>query len=163
MSKTNDPSGTAIKVVKHPRLAWLIRKGAIWFNIVLYRKTAKIHKHLKGLANYRLFRYEDLLFDPEKTLRELCAFIEVDFTEAMLEPQSGRHDHQPSSLTGKRQKAFDREAAIRWRKVISPLDDMIISGLTKRSMRILGYNPATHPIFEEHQSSDKQTQPTTVS
>jgi hypothetical protein len=149
MSKTNDPSGTALKVVEHPRLAWLIRKGAIWFNIVLYRKTAKIHKKLKRLANYRLFRYEDLLFDPERTLRELCAFIEVDFTEAMLEPQSGRHDHQPSSLTGKRQKGFDPEAAVRWQKVISSLDNILISCLTRGSMRKLGYNPRTHPIFRK--------------
>jgi hypothetical protein len=93
----------------------------------------------------------------------LCTFIEVDFTEAMLEPQSGRHDHQPSSLTGKRRKSCDREAAIRWRRVISPLDDLIISGLTKRSMRALGYDPARHPIFEENQSPGKQAVPTTVS
>ena len=119
MSKTNDPSGTAIKVVEHPRLGWFIRKAAVWFAIAQYRQTAKIHKQLKSLANYRLFRYEDLLFDPEETLRELCSFIEVPFSEAMLEPQSGRHDHQPSSLTGKRKRAFDPEAATRWRDVIS--------------------------------------------
>ncbi len=30
MSKTNDPSGTAIKVLQHPRTAWLIKKLSVW-------------------------------------------------------------------------------------------------------------------------------------
>lgn len=147
MSKSNDPSGTAIKVVEHPRFAWLIRKLAVWSTIAQYRLSAKRHLQFKGLRNYRLFRYEDLLADPESVLRELCDFIETDFRDEMLEPQRGRHEHQPSSLTGKRQKAFDPAAATRWRKVISRVDYWLVSSLTRGSMRKLGYNPKTHPIF----------------
>jgi hypothetical protein len=151
MSKSNDPAGTAIKVVEHPRLAWFIRKAAVWFTIIQYRLTAKLHSRFRELRNYKLFRYEDLLAEPERVLRELCDFIEVDFTEDMLEPQKGQHEHQPSSLTGKRQKAFDPEAATRWKTVISPIDNLIICCLTKRSMKKLGYNPKTHPIFRKAQ------------
>ena len=163
MSKTNDPSGTALKILEHPRLAWFIKKAAIWFVIAQYRWTARLHLKYKGLPNYRLFRYEDLLFDPERTLRELCSFIEVPFSAAMLEPQSGRHEHQPSSLTGRRRKAFDPAAASRWREVISPFDNRIISALTKNSMKALGYNPATHPIFQKNQPSGNEIQRTPVS
>jgi len=147
MSKTNDPSGTAMKVLEHPRLAWLIRRLAVWFVIAQYRWTSQVHIRFKHLTNYRLFRYEDLLAAPETVLRELCEFIEVDFTEDMLEPQKGRHEHQPSSLTGKRQKAFDASAAVRWQAVISAFDKWIITVLTKQSMKRLGYDPKTHPIF----------------
>jgi hypothetical protein len=147
VSKSNDPSGTAIKVLEHPRVGWLIRKLAVWSTIAQYRLSAKMHLQLEGLNNYRLFRYEDLLADPERALRELCDFIETDFSEEMLEPQKGRHEHQPSSLTGKRQKAFDPAAATRWRSVISRADYWLISSLTRRSMKQLGYNPKTHPIF----------------
>ena len=45
---------------------------------------------------------------PEKTLRELCQFIEVEFLEDMLEPQKGKHEHQPSSLTGNSRKHLTR-------------------------------------------------------
>ena len=107
MSKTNDPSGTAITTVRHPRLAWLIKKASVWITISRYRLAARLHVRFKRMKNYRLFRYEDLLAEPEKTLRELCAFIDTEFVETMLAPQKGRHEHQPSSLTGKRQKAFD--------------------------------------------------------
>jgi hypothetical protein len=147
MSKTNDPSGTAIKIVQHRRLAWLIRKMGVWFVIAQYRRTARIHRRFRHLGNYKLFRYEDLLADPEKTLRDLCEFIGAEFTRDLLHPEAGIHLHQPSSLTGKQKKAFDPSAAVRWQDVISAFDKWLITALTKRSMRTLGYDPATHPIF----------------
>jgi len=147
MSKTNDPSGTALSILEHPRLAWPIRKIAVWFVISQYRWTARLHARFKDLGNYRLFRYEDLLAQPEKVLRELCEFIGTDFTEDMLEPQKGRHEHQPSSLTGKQQKAFDVNAAIRWQTRIPAFDKWLITTLTRASMKQMGYNPETHPIF----------------
>lgn len=149
MSKSNDPSGTAIKVVEHPHFAGLIRKVMVWLTIVQYRLSAELHLRFKKLSNYRLFRYEDLLAEPEKVLRELCMFIEIDFSEKMLGPEKGRHEHQPSSLTGKRQKAFDPKAAIRWQTVISRVDYWLITSLTRGSMRKLGYNPRIHPIFRQ--------------
>jgi hypothetical protein len=147
MSKTNDPSGTALRILQHPRLAGLIRKMAEWFVIAQYRWTARLHLRFKNVRNYRLFRYEDLLAEPEKTLRELCDFIGTEFTQDMLQPQKGRHEHQPSSLTGKQQKSFDASAAVRWQTVISPFDRWIITALTKQSMKSLDYDPETHPIF----------------
>jgi hypothetical protein len=153
MSKTNDPSGTAVKVLQHPRLAWFIRKLAIWFVIIQYRWTARLHVRFRNLSKYRLFRYEDLLAEPERTLKELCKFIDVEFTDGLLHPETGHHEHQPSSLTGKQQKAFDVSAAVRWQEAIPPFDKWLITILTKRSMKILGYDPDIHPIFRLEQHS----------
>jgi hypothetical protein len=153
MSKTNDPSGTAVKVLQHPRLSWLIRKLAIWFVIVQYRWTARLHVRFRKLSKYRLFRYEDLLAEPERTLKELCKFIEVEFTEDLLHPERGHHEHQPSSLTGKQQKAFDVSAALRWQGAISPVDKWFITTLTKRRMKIMEYDPDNHPIFRLNRQS----------
>jgi hypothetical protein len=147
MSKTNDPSGTVIKILEHPRLAWLIRKLSVWLVIAQYRRTARIHWRFRHVGNYKLFRYEDLLAEPEKTLRSLCEFIDVDFTQDLLHPEAGHHEHQPSSLTGTQRKAFDPIAAVRWQDVIPAFDKWLITKLTKGSMRTLGYDPATHPIF----------------
>jgi hypothetical protein len=147
MSKTNDPSGTAIKALQHPRLAWVIRKVSAWFVIAQYRRTARIHRRFRHLSNYRLFRYEDLLAEPGKTVRILCQFIEAEFTDSLLHPERGVHQHQPSSLTGKQQKAFDVSAAVRWQNVIPAFDKWLITILSRRSMETLGYDPGTHPVF----------------
>lgn len=148
MSKSNDPYGTGPMVIRHPYTSWLIRKAALSLVVAQYRFSARIHRTMDGLANYRLFRYEDLLAEPEKTLRELCRFVESDFAEDMLQPERGQHEHQASSLTGKQQKAFDAEAAVRWQKVISPIDNLLITSLTRSSMTRLGYDPDRHPIFQ---------------
>jgi Sulfotransferase family len=156
MSKTNDPSGTAIKVLEHPKLGWLIRKLSVWFVIGQYRWTSKVHLRFKHLENYRLFRYEDLLAEPEAVLRQLCEFVDVDFTEDLLHPERGRHKHQRSSLTGKQRKAFDASAAIRWQAVIPAFDKWLITTLTRRSMKRLDYDPDTHPIFRNSQHSESR-------
>jgi Sulfotransferase family len=147
MSKTNDPSGTALKVLQHPRLAWLIRKVSVFLVIGQYRHAARIHLRFQHLSNYKLFRYEDLLAEPEKTVRRLCEFIDEQFSEDLLHPEKGIHEHQPSSLTGKQQKAFDPRAAVHWQGMIPAFDKWLINIMTRRSMRSLGYDPATHPIF----------------
>jgi hypothetical protein len=147
MSKTNDPFGTALRIAEHPRLAPLIRRLTILFVIVQYRWTARLHLRYKAASNYRLFRYEDLLAAPEQTLREVCEFAEADFTEDMLNPEKGVHEHQRSSITGKQQRAFDVSAAIRWQTIIPPIDRWLITRFTKKSMKNLGYDPETHPIF----------------
>ena len=156
MSKTNDPSGTAIKVLRHPRMAWLIRKVSICSVIAQYRTTARAYRRFRHLANYRLFRYVDLLSEPEKTLKDLCKFIDVEFSEELLHPEKGMHLHQPSSLTGEQKKAFDPSAAVRWQDMISPIDKWLITTLTKRSMKILDYDPDTHPIFRGDQRAERR-------
>lgn len=153
MSKSNDPYGTALRILEHPRLAWLIRKVMVWFAIANYRWTARIHSRLRHVDNYRLFRYEDLLAEPDKTIKELCQFIDVEFTEDLLHPEKGRHEHQRSSLTGEQKKAFDAAAAVRWQEVIPAMDKWLITTLTRRSMKKLGYDPDTHPIFRLNQQS----------
>jgi hypothetical protein len=147
MSKSNDPSGTGPLVHRHPYLAWAIRKAALAAVVSNYRLSAKIHRRFQGNANYRLFRYEDLLAEPEKTLRELCRFTETEFSPEMLQPQKGQHEHQPSSLTGKQQKAFDAEAAVRWQRMISPFDNWLVTWSTRRSMNQLGYDPPRIRFF----------------
>ncbi|HWD18522.1 MAG TPA: sulfotransferase [Verrucomicrobiae bacterium] len=147
MSKTNDPTGTAVRIAQHPRLAWLIRKAMVFFIISEYRKFARYHRRYQHLENYRLFRYEDLLAHPEKTLMEVCDFVGCAYSPDMLEPERGAHEHQPSSLTGQRHKGFDPSIALRWQKLISRLDRWTIDLLTGGSMRALKYDPKIHPIF----------------
>jgi hypothetical protein len=77
----------------------------------------------------------------------------MEFTEDLLHPETGFHEHQPSSLTGKQQKAFDVSAAVRWQDVIPAIDKWLITGLTKRAMKIMDYDPDTHPIFRLNRRS----------
>ena len=93
--------------------------------------------------------------DPEGTIKELCEFIEIEFTPDMVEPQKGRHEHQPSSLTGKQQKAFDKKAASRWKTNLSPFESSLITILTKGGMKRFGFDPKHHPVYSNTPTGNK--------
>jgi hypothetical protein len=147
MSRTNDPGGTAILINKHPKYKLLIKKIMVYGVIFQYIWTSILHQKYRDINNYKLFKYEDLLSNPEKTLKNLCEFINIDFLPDMIHPHKGRHEHQSSSITGKKQKSFDKYAAVRWVELISPHENFLISNLTKSSMARFNYNPDIHPIF----------------
>ena len=146
VSKTNDPGGTAKRIQRHPRLAFALKKVMLLFATIQYIWTSKLYCKYKGFQNYRLFRYEDLLFEPEKIIKELCDFVGIDFVPEMLAPQRGNQKGQTSSVTGKKQERINKEAAYHWKNVISPFDKKVITMLTRNSMRRFGYDVATYDL-----------------
>jgi hypothetical protein len=51
-----------------------------------YYWTVKLHMKMKTHENYFLFRYEDIILEPEKSLRKLCHFLGISFNYEMLNP-----------------------------------------------------------------------------
>lgn len=143
ISKTNDPGGTQKLMGRYPGLNFAIRKLMILFVIGQYIWTSRIHRRYQHLDNYALFRYEDLLVDPEGTIRKLCDFAEVDFSPGMLSLKSA----QTSSVTGGKKAGIDRQAGMRWRRVISPMEEWFVSSTTRRAMARFGFDPNTHPLY----------------
>lgn len=135
MSKTKDPGGTARKILKHPKFSYFIKKSMIVFTVIQYNWSARVHKKYSKSENYTVFRYEDLLAKPEKVIKEFCDFAEIRFRNDMLYPREG----QASSLTGERTSGFDKNAANRWREIISPCEKIFIDIFTRASMKKLGY------------------------
>ena len=148
VSRTSDPGGAAKQISRYPYLKWLIKKSRMYLAICEYIITSKLHERYSQFENYAVFKYEDLLSEPEKTILDLCKFAKIEFVPDMLEPQKGKEKGQKSSITGKRRSGFDQNAATRWLKVISPLDRVIISFLTRGSMKRFGYESLAHPVFK---------------
>lgn len=141
LSRTNDMGGTKKIIEKYPFMSFFIKKFMIFFVVIQYIWTSKLHhKYKKNLRNYYLFRFEDLLSEPKKVLKEICKFAEIDFVPEMLEPQKGNEKGQTSSLTGDKQEGFDKKAAYRWETRISTFEKIVISLLTKGSMKRFGYD-----------------------
>jgi hypothetical protein len=138
VSRKNDPAGTAKKVKKYPYLSYFIRWIMVLYVSGQYIWSSRLHKtYKKSYDNYRLFKYEDLLINPEETIRDLCEFTDVEFQENMLHPGEG----QASSITNEKKEGFDKSAAFRWMKHIKPTEKRIVTCLTRRSMRRFDYHP----------------------
>ncbi len=149
------PNGRVVHMVRDPRAMVVsrvnfaghrrLKNGSLisLFSIMQYIWTSRLHEQLKRNENYALFRYEDLLDQPEKTIGRLCEFARIDFTPQMLAPGGG----QPSSVTGEIRTGFNKEAASHWKSMISPWEAILITLLTRGSMKRFGYDPKNEPTY----------------
>lgn len=144
VSKKNDPGGTARLKSKYPYFKYPIEKFMVFFVIYQYNWSAKIHGEFKRLKNYTLFHYEDLLYNPEKTIQGLCNFLDLVYDKEMLFPSRGRF----SSVTGLQREGIEKKSGYHWKDNINYFEEKIITVFTKKSMKKMDYDPLIHPIFE---------------
>ena len=141
---TRDPRAMAVSRANFPGERRLRnRMTTMSFVVLQYVWTSRLHCKYNAIENYALFRYEDLLADPERTIREVCDFAEIDFVPQMLQPKQG----QASSVTGEKSAGFNKQAASHWKKAISPFEEKVITVLTRKSMKRFGYDPGNHPVY----------------
>jgi hypothetical protein len=99
-------------------------------------------KHYPG--NYMLVRYETLAAYPEKTLADICAFINEEYTPAMLTLAGEKSyiDKGGNSSFGQMEPGVISTKAIgRFRQVLSTSEVAFIQRFAGREMRALGYQP----------------------
>ena len=111
---------------QYPLLNTLLRKLGLIFElyssmqvILPWLQVIKLHDRYRACypGSYYLSRYEDLVCDPERSLRKLCDFLEVDFTEEMLQQSVVNSSYSPTGQI----KGFDLAAIERWREHLDPL------------------------------------------
>jgi len=91
---------------------------------------------------YLIVRYESLATDAERTVREICAFIDEPFAPEMLSMDgSGRFKEQGgNSSYGARQPGTISTSSIgRFREVLPPADVAFMQWLAGREMQAFGY------------------------
>jgi len=112
----------------------LIRLKILIYTIIQFIWAVKIHKKYKHLKNYRLFRFEDIISQPEKYMPKLCKFLEIEFKSEMLYPPViGSSYHKDKKI------GFDKETLSRWRKHVSPIAANFIKLITCKQMKDIGY------------------------
>ena len=137
VSKSSDPGGTEKLINRYAGLQKAIVTAAKVYVILQYILSSHIYKKMKHIDNYRLFSFEELLVRPEATLSRLCDFLNIEYSDTMLEMSKG----QPSSITGLSYNGLNPEAAISWRNKMSNWESRLIYEITKKSMSRLDYNP----------------------
>ena len=78
--------------------------------------TSRLHRKLNKLPNYTLVRYEDVVRNPERELRRICDFLNVDFVQGMLD----QHQYGSSFDTIGAGRGVSSSSLDRWQKTISP-------------------------------------------
>lgn len=89
--------------------------------LITWLRVVRLHKRYQTRYPNRYFlsRYEDLVSDPETHLRQLCQFLEIEFSPAMLQQEVVNTWF--SAKNGQPKEGFDASAIERWRKYLNPM------------------------------------------
>jgi hypothetical protein len=93
-------------------------------------------------------RYEDLVLEPERELRELTEWLDLSFEESMLEVPM----HNSSYEKFDEKQGITRAAVDRWKTKLTPAEIRIVDRICQSVMQSLGYESEapTGPSFGEY-------------
>ena len=102
-------------------------------------------------GTYLQIRYEDLVSEPEPSLRRVCAFIGVPFAPEMLQEGALRHDDgrewRANTSHGEAYAAVSDQSVGAYRAALSAGELVCVNALLREHMRMFGY--ATDPPVAE--------------
>jgi hypothetical protein len=85
-------------------------------------------------------RYEDLIDDPEKYLREICVFIDEPFSGEMLNyHKSGTKRVPRKEIHGQLNKPVNKERSARWKKDLTPDQIRVFEAVAGPLLKKLNY------------------------
>lgn len=117
-----------------PNTAYVAAKK--WRNFVEHGLAfaAKHPRHVYTL------RYEDLIDDPEKYLREICSFVDEPFNEGMLQfHKSGTSRVPRKEIHGQLNKPVNKEQAARWKRDLSSEQVRVFESVAGQLLDRLNY------------------------
>lgn len=86
--------------------------------IVNWKRVIHYHDQYRARfpERYTLLKYEDLVCNPERTLHNLCAFLDIELTPKMFEQTVVNSSYFPDGAIG-----FDAASTDRWREHMDPV------------------------------------------
>jgi len=148
-----DPRDVVLSLAKTSAGAGVRASARTWVDMVTAARAAA-----RTLPHYHELRYEDLLDEPERMLREACAFLDLPFDACMLDygASGARHvahlgDRMtpdgramvPKALRARIHENLARpirkDRAGQWRTAMSDADRTTVEAVAGPLMRELGY------------------------
>ncbi len=113
----------SLVIVLHVTVTWL-------YAVRMHYRYRKQYPH-----NYCLLKFEDLVTEPEKSVRELCQFLEIEFQPEML------HTRRVGSsyICDEVGFGFDAQALTRWQSHLQPWMRAWLLLWGKKYLREFGY------------------------
>lgn len=113
--------------------------AAAWYHRL---KICEAVGHLLGPQRYYQFRYEDLILEPEKTLRHLCTFIGVEFSPLSLAYQQMIEEKVPADrlwLWPNLGQPPDQSKVARWKSEMTRSQRIVFEDIAGNLLGELGY------------------------
>jgi len=149
------PSARFIGMVRDPRDVFLSIAPREWVGTSSWEVGAYLLRcdrlvneyHHDGRGDFTAVRYEDLVLDPEPTLRRVCTFLDLEYEPAMRDFHLDAKDNvqQWELDIGTHRKLLrppDPEDVQRWRREGAKRDIREVEAVTSDAIDWFGYEPS---------------------
>lgn len=148
--KQHYPAARFIHVIRDPRAvaSSLIRSNVHYSNAYYAARRwlrdvkAGLELQEKYPADVLNVRYEDLVSDPETWLRQICAFLQVDFEPGLLayhRQGTAEYGKYYEQIHAKLNEPPDPSRIEAWRKHLSPRQMALVESICGDTMQTFGY------------------------
>ena len=104
----------------------------------LWSRASSVALQMAERPRVTLIRFEDLLREPDATMRLLCSRLGLEYAPAMLDVRQVNSSHQTSA--GGARRGLHTDAIDQWRSKLSDTEIAITERYCGRLMRRLGYD-----------------------
>jgi len=113
-------------------------------------KLADINLKRFGGKRYLVIKYEDLVADTKKIMRQICRFLKIDFHKSLLTPTFCGVLWKGNNFKGKEFKSVSAFNLNRWKKRINDQEAKVLEFYFSDLMEQYGYNT----FYDKQESAD---------
>jgi len=100
----------------------------------LYINYKYLELNQRIIGNYYLIKYEDLIEDPETSMKNLSDFLGIEYVPILLKPTSLDQPWESNSVYGSRSPEITNSNRFKWKDVIEPLEIYYINKMFRDHM-----------------------------
>jgi hypothetical protein len=104
-----------------------------------------LYKNQELLEDHHTIHYEELVKDPEGSMKDLSDRLDLSFEEILLEPTSMGLPWEGNSSGGEKLRGVDPSVLDRWKKEIHPMEAHYVSRSFSHILRDHGYERLVAP------------------
>jgi hypothetical protein len=109
-----------------------------FYVLFLFRISMLQNRFFIGDDNFKLIRFEDLLDDEVGVFQEICSFLDLEFSEKILDiPHADSSYTKIGSISSAR--GINKELGDKWREHMHPLVNHLLKIFLKKEMKYFGY------------------------
>lgn len=142
------PEAKFVHIVRNPysclvstRKAWSQGGYPYLRDIVesLHGSYVSLARNVMGISGYLVIKYEDLVREPEKTMRQISEFIGVPFDPVLLQPTVLGTPWEGNSTSGKRYSGISGDALNSWKDSITDMEINFVNSRLGPALDLFGY------------------------
>lgn len=132
------PNARFIHIVRNPYSNlisiknYLRKKGHVKLRLAIenmYNSFYHLYKNQRLIDNYKIVRYEDLVIEPEKTIKDLCGCLNLEYFESLLKPTLNGQSWFGNSTTDNKFNEISDSLLNRWKSEISSFEISLVNSI----------------------------------